>query len=167
MSNEEIKVGTIVKLADGRFEGRMTHSFEGHTAAALWAMLTDAGKIAQWIAPGSIDLKLGGAVKIDFEDSGTAINSKVLELEPGKVLAYSWSQGNDPERPLRWEVSENAGTATLKLTAIIPANEDPAKACAGFEGHFVMLAGALEGVPVKFPFQVFLAAREAYKKQLA
>lgn len=166
MGNEEIKTGTISRLADGRFEGRMSHTFEGHSEGALWGMLTEPAKIAQWIAPGTIELKVGGAVKIDFEDSGTAIDSKVLELVPGKVLSYSWSKGSDPERPLRWEVSEAGGSATLNLTAIIPANEDPAKVCAGFEGHLVMLAGALEGVPVKFPFQVFLAAREAYKKQI-
>ena len=41
-----------------------------------------------------------------------------------------------------------------------------AKACAGFEGHLVMLAAALEGVPIKFPFDLFMQARAAYSKQL-
>ena len=61
--------------------------------------------------------------------------------------------------------SEAEGTH-LTLTVGIPAGEDAAKACAGFEGHLEMLAAALEGVPIKFPFDVFLAARKAYGQQL-
>ena len=30
-----------------------------------------------------------------------------------------------------------------------------------------MLAAALEGVPIKFPFERFMAARRAYQQQLA
>lgn len=165
--SESIKVGTIRKLDDGRHEGKITHCYEGHSAAAIWAMLTEPGKIAQWIAPGSIELKVGGAVSIDFQDSGFAIKSTVLELVLGKVLVYSWSQGNEPERPLRWEVAEENGNGTLTLTVTTPAGEDAAKACAGFEAHMAMLAGALEGVPMKFPFQLFMDARKAYSQQLA
>ena len=49
----------------------------------------------------------------------------------------------------------------------VPAGEDPAKACAGFEGHLEMLAAALEGVPIRFPFDLYKSARAAYTEQLA
>jgi hypothetical protein len=53
--------------------------------------------------------------------------------------------------------------ARLSLALRIPNTEDIARACAGWECHFEMLAAAMEGVPVKFPFQRFKTARDAYR----
>jgi len=166
VSEQNPSFGTLRTLPDGSYEGRLERTYAGHDRDALWHMLTDPAGIAQWIAPGSIELRQGGAVKIDFQDSGIAIASTVLELDPGRVLAYSWSSGNEPARPLRWQLDEVPGGTALTLTVHTPAGEDPAKACAGFEGHLDMLAGALEGVPIKFPFQLYLAARTTYNQQL-
>jgi hypothetical protein len=49
----------------------------------------------------------------------------------------------------------------------LPEGEDIAKACAGFEAHLDMLAAALEGVPIRFPFDRYIAARHAYQKVMA
>jgi hypothetical protein len=49
----------------------------------------------------------------------------------------------------------------------VPENEDIARACAGWEAHLMMLLAAIEGVPMKFPFERFKSTREAYKAQLA
>ena len=167
MSEESTPFGTIRQLPDGSFEGTLQRVYEGHDRAALWRMLTEPAAFAQWIAPGTIELRVGGAVQIDFQDSGTAIASTVLALEPERLLAYSWSSPGEPERPLHWRLDDMPGGSTrLTLTVHTPAGEDAAKACAGFEGHLDMLAGALEGVPIKFPFQRFLDARAAYKQQL-
>lgn len=157
-------IGTLQRTPNG-FEGRLTRQFE-HDTAAVWRMLTEPQAMAQWLAPGSIELRAGGTVRIDFADSGTVIDSQVTALEPGLVLAYSWSSGSEPERPMRWELAPAGAGTTLTLTLQIPAGEDAAKACAGFEGHLDMLAAALEGVPIKFPFQRFLQARGEYSAQL-
>ncbi|HQQ71868.1 MAG TPA: SRPBCC family protein [Alicycliphilus sp.] len=158
-------IGTLQRTATG-FEGRLARQLD-HDADAVWRMLTDPQAMAQWLAPGSIEPRVGGAVRIDFADSGTVIDSRVTAFEPEQVLAYSWSSGNEPERPMRWELAPAGDGTTLTLTLQIPAGEDAAKACAGFEGHLDMLAAALEGVPIKFPFQRFLQARGAYTAQLA
>ncbi|HMN20258.1 MAG TPA: SRPBCC family protein [Ottowia sp.] len=158
--------GTIRTLPEGGCEGTLQRTYEGHGRAELWRMLTEPVEFAKWIAPGTIELRPGGAVRIDFQDSGTAIASTVLALEPERLLSYSWSSAGEPERPLRWQLDEVPGGTRLTLTVRTPAGEDAAKACAGFEGHLDMLAGALEGVPIKFPFQRFLDARAAYNQQL-
>lgn len=166
MSEDGIPFGTIRVLPEGGFEGSLQRVYAGHGRAALWRMLTEPAEFAKWIAPGMIELRVGGAVQIDFQDSGTVIASKVLALEPERLLAYSWSSPGEPERPLRWQLDDAPGGTRLTLTVHTPAGEDAAKACAGFEGHLDMLAGALEGVPIKFPFQRFLDARAAYNRQL-
>lgn len=166
MSGEEIKVGHIRRLTDGSFEGTLQHSYEGHKPAEVWQMLTDTKRLPEWIAPGSIEPRKGGKAHIDFQDSGIVIDSQVTEFNPPRLLAYSWSSGSQPLRPLRWELKEVSDGTQLTLTVSTPAGEDPAKACAGFEGHLEMLAAALEGVPIKFPFDTYKQARAAYSKQL-
>lgn len=166
MTEETLAVGVIHRNADGSFDSRLSRHYEGHHHDRVWAMLTEPAGIAQWIAPGTIEQHPGGRVKIDFADSGILIDSTVLEIDPGRVLAYSWSSGDEPARPLRWELEDRDGGCTLHLQVHTPAGEDPAKACAGFEGHLLMLAGALEGVPIKFPFAAYVAARAQYNQQL-
>lgn len=167
MSDETFPVGRIVKCADGSFEGRLQHDYPGHTPDEVWKMLTDSNCLPQWIAPGHIEPRVGGKAHIDFEDSGIVIDSAVTAFDAPHRLAYSWSSGNQPLRPLRWELADSAGGTHLSLTVATPAGEDPAKACAGFEGHLEMLAAALEGVPIKFPFDTYKRARAAYSAQVA
>lgn len=164
MSETEFQPGRIRRLDDGA-EGQLQRIIE-HPPADVWRMLTEPQGLAQWLAPGTIELRQGGAVRIDFADSGTLIESTVLALEPERLLEYSWSSGEQPERPLRWTLNPVERGTQLVLTVRLPAGEDIAKACAGFEGHLEMLVAALEGVPIHFPVDLFLQARKAYQAML-
>ena len=165
MSAGNVPLGQIRRLENG-FEGRLERLLE-HDRDAVWRMLTESQALAQWLAPGAIELRAGGTVQIDFADSGTKIESTVLALDPPRLLEYSWSSGNEPERPLRWELSAVGANTRLVLTVKLPADEDIAKACAGFDAHLEMLAAALEGVSIRFPVDLFLAAREGYRQMLS
>lgn len=160
MSDDELKLGTITRDGKG-YQGRLERHFD-HSAAEVWRMLTEPQPMAQWLSAGTIEQHQGGKVRIDFIDSGTVIDSTVTAFDAGRVLEYSWSSGNEPQRPLRWTLTPTAGGTQLVLTVGVPEGEDAAKACAGFEGHLEMLAAALEGVPIKFPFEVYVKARTGY-----
>lgn len=164
MSQENACSGTIARTDKG-FVGRLQRLYE-HPVQRVWEMLTVPAEFAKWIAPGKIDLQKGGRVYIDFADSGTVIDSTLTEFEPPRLLEYSWSSGDEPARPLRWELEPQGSGTRLTLTVHTPAGEDAAKACAGFEGHLDMLAGALEDVPIRFPFDHFVAARKVYAQML-
>lgn len=164
MSEDKVCSGVIRRVDDG-FEGRLQRVYE-HPVQRLWDMLTVPAEFAKWIAPGKMDLQKGGRVYIDFADSGTLIDSTLTEFEPQHLLEYSWSSGDEPARPLRWALAPEGEGTRLTLTVHTPAGEDAAKACAGFEGHLDMLAGALEDVPIRFPFDHFVAARKAYTEML-
>jgi hypothetical protein len=105
-------------------------------------------------------------VKLDFADSGIVIDSVVAALAIPFVLEYSWSSPGQPHRPLRFESSIAPGGTRLVVTVSIPPGEDAPRTAAGFEAHLEMLAAALEGVPVKFPFALFKALRAAYQATL-
>lgn len=133
---------------------------------AVWAALTQPERLAQWLAPGEIEPRLGGAARLDFADSGTTIDSTVTVWRPQHELEYSWSRTDEPARPIRWTLEPIGPQTRLELTVTTPDGEDVARAAAGWAAHLEMLATALAGVPIKFPFEVFRAAREAYRAQL-
>lgn len=133
----------------------------------VWVALTEPAWLAAWLAPGNIELRIGGAAKLDFVDSGVMIDSKVTAVAPQRVLEYSWSSPGEPLRPIRWELEPIGPTTLLTLRLSVPANEDVARAAAGWAAHLEMLLTALIGVPTRFPFEVFKAARDAYREQIA
>lgn len=162
-ANDEL---AALRRADGRIEARFERTI-GHDQQAVWRMLTDPACLAQWLAPGTIEMRLGGAAKLNFIDSGTVIDSPVTAFDPPRLIEYSWSSGNEPLRPVRWETRSASGETRLTLSISVPQGEDAARACAGWEAHLMMLLAALEGVPIKFPFELFKGKREAYKAKLA
>jgi uncharacterized protein YndB with AHSA1/START domain len=137
-----------------------------HPPAAVWAMLTDPAKFVDWLAPGEIELKPGGTAKLNFVDSGIVIDSTVSAFEPERLLEYSWSSPGEPDRPVRYEIEPAGPDTRLTLTLTTPDDEDIARSCAGWEAHLMMLLAAIEGVPIKFPFERFQATRTEYNKQL-
>ena len=145
--------------------GRLTRRFE-QAPGVVWRTMTDAESLPLWLAAGRIELTLGGAVRLEFEGSGTVIDSEVLTLEDGVSLEFSWSQPGEPLRPVRWDLAADGAGTALTVTIKTPHGEDPGRACAGWEAHLAMLAAALSGAPIGFPFEVFKAARAGYKPKV-
>ena len=158
------KSGSLTVGPDGT-AARMTRSF-AHPASYVWEMLTAPARLAEWLAPGTIEPKVGGAARLDFKDSGIVIDSTVTEFDPVKAIAYSWSGPGEPLRPLRFGLQSDGAGTTLEITLRVPKGEDAARSAAGFEAHLEMLAAALEGVPIKFPFLLFKELRAAYQAEL-
>ncbi len=161
MADGDSELGTIRRLGN-TFEATITRTFD-HDQPTLWAMLTDSARLPLWLAPGELALRAGGEAKLNFPESGINVDSLITVVDPPRLIEYSWSSPGQPLRPLRWEISPAAGGAQLRLTLRIPDGEDIARTCAGWDAHLDMLAAALEGVPIKFPFERFKAAREVYK----
>jgi uncharacterized protein YndB with AHSA1/START domain len=145
--------------------GRMMRRFE-QAPDVVWRTMTDPQSLPLWLAAGQIEPKLGGAVRLDFEGSGTVIESEVLALKVGTLLEFSWSRPGEPLRPVRWDLTADGAGSKLMVTIKTPVAEDPGRACAGWEAHMAMLAAALGGAPIGFPFEVFKAAREGYRPKV-
>ena len=160
MSREEIPLGAVRRVGN-RYEARIERALE-HDQAAVWKVLTDSSLLPQWLAPGSLSSSKGGPARLDFPESGVSVESTVTEIDPPRLIEYSWSRPGEHDRPLRWETTAVPYGTLLSLTLTVPDNEDIARSCAGWEAHLEMLAAAMEGVPIKFPFERFKTAREAY-----
>jgi uncharacterized protein YndB with AHSA1/START domain len=162
-ANDEL---AVLRRVNGNLQGQFERMVE-HDQQTVRRVLTEPGRLAEWLAPGTIELHLGGTAKLNFIDSRTVIDSMITAFDPPRLIEYSWSSGDDPLRPVRWETSPADSGTHLSLTITLPQNEDIARACAGWEAHLMMLLAALEGVPIKFPFEHFKRTREAYKAKLA
>ena len=160
--NEEL--GTIERI-EGGFEARRERYLE-HDQTAVWAMLTEPSRMVDWLAPGEIELRKGGTAKLNFTDSGIVIDSIVSEFDPPNLLEYSWSGPGEPIRPVRWQSDPSGSGTRLSLTLRCPEDEDIARSCAGWEAHLMMLLAAIEGVPIKFPFERFQSTRQAYNEMI-
>jgi uncharacterized protein YndB with AHSA1/START domain len=165
MGDEEVELGTI-KRTNGCFEARLERFLE-HDQKTVWAMLTDPARLPEWLAPGELAMKQGGPAKLNFPESGTIIDSTISAIAPPRLIEYSWSGPGEPVRPVRWETFAEGEGTRLVLTLRIPETEDIARSCAGWEAHLQMLLAAIEGVPIKFPFDRFKATRDSYKALVA
>ncbi|XOZ32409.1 SRPBCC family protein [Halomonadaceae bacterium KBTZ08] len=137
-----------------------------HPPERIWSWLTESAGLREWLAPGEMELIPGGRVRIEFEMSGEPIDSRLLELEPGRRLAYSWSQGEEPERPIRWLLEPGGGVTRLVLTLGLQAGDRVALSAAGWDAHLQMLEAALEGVPISFPVARFKESRQQFEEAL-
>lgn len=158
------ELGTLRRV-NGTLQGKLERAIE-HDQHAVWNMLTAPERLVEWLAPGSIELRIGGRAKLNFIESGTVIDSVVTAIDPPQLIEYSWSSPGEPSRPLRWQTWAVETGTRLTLLVSVPQNEDIARACAGWEAHLMMLMAAMEGVPIKFPFERFKRTREAYNAKL-
>ena len=146
---------------EGRVSAKLQRSTD-HSAARVWAMLTNPANLANWLAPGTIEQWPGGAVKIEFGQSGSEIDSYVRAIKPERLLEYSWSAGNEPQRPIRWNLISEAEGTRVELTLLLPDDHRVAVSCAGWDAHLEMLMASLEGIHIHFPADRFREARAAF-----
>src|SRR5665213_4318841 len=104
-------------------EARLSRVFDDDVER-VWAALTEPQHLVQWLAPGEIELRAGGAARLNFTDSGIVIDSTVTAIDPLHLLEYSWSGPGKPDRPVRWEIEPAGEAVQLDLTLVLPADED-------------------------------------------
>src|SRR6185312_11463951 len=110
--------GTYLNPTTVRFERRFPVS-----AAALWANLTQPALMEPWLAKTEIDLKPGGRVLLSYPGSeltpprpGSIVEGKVVDVEPGKRLEFTYTEPNVPNSTVSFEVAGDGATSTLTLT---------------------------------------------------
>lgn len=163
MSTTTYGQGQIQRVND-RYQAKLTRLVD-HGPQTVWAMLTQPDKLPLWLAPGTIELRPGGRVRIDFPESGSSIDSQVTAIDAPWLIEYDWGSPGEPQRRLRWTLEPVDGQIQLSLTLSLPGDDDIAKSCAGWDAHLEMLLAAMEGVPVSFPFTCFQNARQIYRER--
>ena len=130
--------------------------------AEVWAVLTDVTRLPGWYGNGTLEAKVGGAVRL----MGNHIRGTVTQWHPTRKLAYTWNVfgTNDesspyPESYLTLELGPQDSGTMLTLTHL-PVLDRFVKANAmGWHTYLDMVEAAVTGVPVE--------PREVYAKRTA
>jgi uncharacterized protein YndB with AHSA1/START domain len=141
------RYGTVHTRADGyqlRFERHLLHPVE-----KVWAALTDPAQLAQWLAPGEIELTLGGRVSLAFTDGDGVIDGRVTAIAPPRLLEFTWTDQDNDFGFVRWELVDDGGTR-LVLTHTVPevARGFGLPMLAGWHSLLDQLATLLDGEPL-------------------
>lgn len=132
---------------------RLSRSLPGGPAA-VWRAITEREELRRWFP---CDVEVAGdrwlvGAKITFtfppELSGLALHGEVLEVEPERLLAYTWG-----EEVLRFELAPEGGGTRLTLV-----NELPASAAARNAAGWAQCLDALAGSPPSDSWRARFAA---------
>jgi uncharacterized protein YndB with AHSA1/START domain len=138
------KFGSITRILGGYEMHFVRHL--AHPVETVWAALTDSNQLAQWLAPASIELRVGGRAFIDFSAQGSTVDGRVTVVEPGRVLEYTWLENGEDKGAVRWELSaEGAGTRLSLLHAIPTSTGERRDLMAGWHDLLDRMETVLEG----------------------
>ncbi len=159
-THEVTGMGTVERTADGA-----TVRFERHfpsPPADVWRALTEPAELAEWLSDASVDLRVGGAIQVRFDD-GT-MNGVITDLEPERVLAYSWHEGEDRESHVRWDVSASDSGTVLRLTHVKLAPQSASGFGGGWHHHLDRLEGVVAGHPLEWSWKTFEELEPLYRQ---
>ena len=145
---ERSRYGTVHTLADGyqlRFERHLRHPVE-----KVWTALTTPAQLAQWLAPGEMELTFGGRVHLAFTDGNSVIDGRVTAIAPPRLLEFTWTDKGNDLGFVRWELIAEDGGTRLVLTHNLPeaGRAFGLPALAGWHSLLGQLAALLDGLPM-------------------
>ncbi len=82
-----------------------------HPPERVWQALTDPDALGRWLMPCEFEPLIGFRFRFD-RPSGEPVKGKVIEVDEGRLLAYTWDDGEAPEPSVVvWTLSpDDAGT---------------------------------------------------------
>ncbi len=122
-----------------RMEGRYDTDIDD-----LWSALTDAQRLARWIAEVEGDLRLGGEFRATFT-SGWEGPGRVDVCEPPRHLLVTMTPGGEDETVIEAELVADGDRTRLVVEERGLPLEELAAYGAGWQTHVEDLAALLEG----------------------
>lgn len=128
--------------------------------ADVWRAITDPSGLAAWLADASVDLRVGGAIQVQFDDE--PMNGIITDLEPERVIAYSWHEGMDRESHVRFDLSQNRDGTILRVVHVRLNPSSATGFAAGWHHHLELLAAHLSGTDIEWSSPRFHELEELY-----
>ena len=127
----------------------------------VWQALTSASSLSSWLAPrAEIDARLGGAVRLVFDDANT-VSGTITEFEPPHTLGHSW-MFDDVASTVRYTLEPTAGGTRLTLVHRGLPEHMSRGYTPGWHAYVVRLDAAIDGRTPPDWTDVFEAVSESY-----
>ncbi|GAA4306162.1 SRPBCC family protein [Klenkia terrae] len=137
--------GTFSAIADGR----RTVTFVRVLPASperVWAALTESADLAVWLAPATIEPRVGGAVRIEFDGEDSLTTGTVLTWDPPRTLEHGWHYPGEDRSVVRYDlVAVEGGTELTLVHRLLRTDQAPGYG-AGWHADLDALAARLAGV---------------------
>ncbi len=126
-----------------------------------WAYIVESDKRAKWLAGGEFDLRVGGKVRLEF-DNGRLPNEKPLpakykdagkgqfegvitRLEPNRLLSHTWPWKSE-QSEVTYELAPRGKQVLLTIVHRRLSKELVSKVMGGWDVHSGILEDILNGV---------------------
>ena len=136
-----------------------------YTVDELWSALTDPAQLRGWLGTTELDLRVGGEVVVRFAEDET-VRGVVRQLEPKRLLEYTWNIHDEPQSILRIELEPRDRGTLLVLDHRMLAVAQATGYGAGWHAHLDGLEHRLGGREHDWDAR-FAELLPAYRKQAA
>lgn len=150
----------VLRLDDDRMAARFERVYETHVED-LWGALTEANRLARWLALVSGELQVGGAFRIDFD--GDVTTGTVLACDPPRRLDVSWDFAGGPASRVLVRIDDTAGGSQLVLDHSRLPTAQSAGYGAGWHAYLARLGALLAAEPMPSWDELFGASLEQYQ----
>lgn len=145
-----------------------------------WSYLVDPTKRRLWFADGPFDLRVGGALRLQFRfadltseplprgrDQECTLSGTLTRCEPPRLLSFTWGSGPNASQ-VTFELIPRGAQVLLVVTHAELANtEDMIRVASGWHAHLEILTEVLDG-PRAAPFwETKRLAEEAWREMLS
>jgi uncharacterized protein YndB with AHSA1/START domain len=128
----------------------------------VWAYITESDKRARWLARGEFDLRVGGRIRLEFDNSklssdnatpekyagrGTGkFDGVITRLEPLRLLAHTW-MWNGSQTEVTYELAPRGKDVLLVIVhRRLEGRDLQASVMGGWDVHTGILEDVLKGV---------------------
>jgi uncharacterized protein YndB with AHSA1/START domain len=129
----------------------------------VWDYLTDSKKRGEWLAPGPMDLRVGGRVELRFHhadltphnetvpekyksmEKGHTVIGTVTRCEPPTALAYTWNEEPEGASEVTFELSARGAEVLLVITHRRLDARLMTSVAAGWHTHIGILIDKMSG----------------------
>ena len=134
----------LVRQTDDGFELTFERRFD-RPLEKVWAALTVPERIADWLAEAQVELWVGGAFRLIFPAQNYAMEGRIVELDPPRLIAWTWPHEKHPDSVVRWELFPDADGCRLVLTQTRLQRPELPDVAAGWHTHLECLPGGVDG----------------------
>jgi uncharacterized protein YndB with AHSA1/START domain len=150
----------------GTIEGR-TLWLERRLAARpadVWRALIDPDELQAWLAPATVDPRVGGEIELRFEDTEDVMHGEILELVAERVLEYTWQESGG-RSVVRFELEPDGAGTRLTLRHSLDDKADIAGFGAGWHHHLELLDRSLGKKTTEWDWRRFDELKAEYERR--
>jgi len=135
----------VVTVGDNAVQVVFQRRFR-HPVEKVWAALTVPERLGDWFAAAQIDLRVGGTIRLNWNNGMHQAEMLITICEPPRALAWRWTIG-DRDTLVRFDLAPSADGCTLTLThsGLSPDGTRDGGVRVGWHAHLEALPDAIDG----------------------